>query len=64
MTGESIYTGVIIACDTGTGYNDRQYVFVLYNRADLPHKTPETAHFCLLVRFKQQAKRSDRRECF
>ena len=49
--------------NSGTGYEDRQYPFDLYNRAILRHKTnDEIAHFRLLVRLQQLDKRSDRQE--
>ena len=45
----------------GTGYEDKQYPFVLNNRAVLMHKSnDETTYIRLLVRLKQLAKRSDR----
>ena len=45
---------------SGTGYEDGQYPFVLYNCAVLRRKTNnETTHFCLLVRLQQPARRSD-----
>ena len=48
---------------SGTGYEDGQYPFILYNSAVLRHETnDETTHFRLLVRLQQLAKRSDRHE--
>ena len=48
---------------SGTGYEDGQYSFVLYNRAVLRQETnDEITHFRLLVRLQQLAKRSDRQE--
>ena len=49
--------------NSGTGYEDGQYPFVLYNRAVLRHKTyDEITHFRLLIRLQQLAKRSDCQE--
>ena len=46
-----------------SGNEDGQYLFLLYNRAVLvTQNNNETAHICYLLRFKQQAKRSDCRE--
>ena len=42
----------------GTGYEDRQYPFVVYNgdrTGGFVTYNKETAHLCILVRFKQQA---------
>ena len=48
---------------SGTGYEDGQYLVVLYNRAVLRHETnDEITHFRLLVRLNLLAKRSDRQE--
>ena len=45
--------------NSGTGYEDGQYPFILYNRTALRHKTNnEITHFRLLVRLQQLAKRS------
>ena len=44
--------------NSGTGYEDGQYLFVLYNRAI--KEKDETTHFRLLVRLQNLAKRSDR----
>ena len=47
--------------NSGTGYEDGQYPFVLYNRAVLRHETDdEITNFRIIVRIKQVAKRSDR----
>ena len=49
--------------NSGTGYEDGQYPFVLYNRAVLRRETnDEITHFRLLVRLQQLAKRSDRKK--
>ena len=49
--------------NSGTGYEDGQYCFVLYNRAVLRHKkNNEITHFRLLVQLQQLAKRSDCQE--
>ena len=49
--------------NSGYGNEDGQYLFLLYNRAVLvTQNNNETAHICYLLRFKQQAKRSDCRE--
>ena len=43
--------------NSGTGYEDGQYPFVLLNRAVLRHKAnDETTQFRLLVRLQQLAK--------
>ena len=49
--------------NSGTGYEDGHYPFVLYNRAVLRNESnDEITHFRLLIRLKQLAKRSDRQE--
>ena len=49
--------------NSATGYEDGQYLFVLYNQAFLQHKTnDEITHFRLLVRSQWLAKQSDHQE--
>ena len=49
--------------NSGTGYEDGQYPFFLYNHAVLGHRTnDEITHFRLIVRLQQLAKRSNRQE--
>ena len=46
--------------NSGTGYEEGQYPFLLNNRAVLRHKAnDEITHFRFIVRLQQLAKRSD-----